>query len=92
MLNFCFSETFEKILFKIKNKKELGNIHSKIRQIVSLEDYSKLNYFKNLRAPLNNYKRVHINTSFVLIFRYLKEENTIIFQYHGHHDEVYKKL
>ena len=90
MLKFRFANELEKILKKIKNKKDLNNIKNKIFQITNTGNFKDLDIYKNLRKPLNKYKRVHINKHFVLLFRYSKEEDLIIFEYYAHHDEVYK--
>ena len=49
---------------------------------------SDVNHYKNLRKPLQNYKRVHVRSSFVLIFRY--ENDKVVFCDIDHHDKIYK--
>ena len=69
-----------------KNKKQLEIIHKKIFTI-------RLNPFgyKFLRKPLDSFNRVHIDRSFVLIFKIDHEERLVTFYYFGHHDKAYKK-
>jgi YafQ family addiction module toxin component len=44
--------------------------------------------YKNLNAPLNNLKRVHIG-SFVLLFSVNDQTKTITLEYFEHHDDAY---
>ena len=69
-----------------KNPKQLLIIHKKIEEIPSHPDH----LYKFLRKPLQTFNRVHIDRSFVLIFRIVHERNTIVVYYYGHHDHVYK--
>lgn len=75
------------ILEKIKRKNNslFKAVQKKILQIASL-DKDSLQHFKNLRADLKDYKRVHVG-SFVLMFKI--QEDTIIFAKFCHHDEAY---
>ncbi len=77
-----------KKLKKIKNKDKTSynNILNKIKEIINSND---INHYKNLRKPLQDLKRVHINTHFVLLFKYNKKEKIIEFIDYAHHDEAY---
>jgi len=46
--------------------------------------------YKNLRAPLNHWKRVHIDNHFVLTFSIDEDRKTIILEDYDHHDNIYK--
>ena len=46
-------------------------------------------YYKNLRAPLQNWKRVHIDRHFVLTFSVDEETKTITLEDFYHHDNIY---
>ena len=61
-------------------------VEKKIVQIAS-SDPLAIQHYKNLRSPLNDYKRVHIG-SYVLLFRVQTE--SIIFEALEHHDQVYQ--
>ena len=68
-----------------KNPKQLMIIDKKIQEI-------RLNpnrIYKFLRKPLQTFNRVHIDKSFVLIFKILHERNTVVIYYYDHHDKVY---
>jgi|TARA_B100002003_G_scaffold86259_1_gene80741 YafQ family addiction module toxin component len=45
--------------------------------------------YKNLRVPLNYWKRVHIDKHFVLVFSVDEKTKTIILEDYDHHDNVY---
>jgi YafQ family addiction module toxin component len=82
-----FSRKIQKKLSKIKGK-EIKNIFNKIDEILNCKE---INHYKNLKYGLKNLKRVHINTHFVLVFSFEKEENCVIFEDYKHHDKIYKK-
>ncbi len=46
--------------------------------------------YKNLRAPLNDWKRVHIMGHFVLTFSVDEESKMVILEDYEHHDKIYK--
>ena len=78
-----------KILKRISKKDvELFNaITKKIEQILNCEG---INHYKNLKKPKQEFKRVHIKTSFVLVFKYIEAEDKILFYDLDHHDNIYK--
>jgi mRNA-degrading endonuclease RelE of RelBE toxin-antitoxin system len=88
MKKFFLSKKLEKTLKKLnkKNKLLLERTLSKIDEIAN--SYNIENY-KNLKKPLNEYKRVYVG-SFVLIFRYDKLKEIIFFEDLDHHDFIYK--
>ena len=79
-------QTIQKLFKKDPKKYEI--LLKKMKEIISSEN---VEHYKNLRAPLNNFKRVHIDTSFVLIFKYDKINDKIIFYDFDHHDKIYLK-
>ncbi len=48
-------------------------------------------HYKNLRAPLNHWKRVHIDKHFVLTFSVDENTETVILEDYDHHDEIYRR-
>jgi YafQ family addiction module toxin component len=68
---------------KKKNPEQAEMVVKKVEEIL-IDPYR----YKNLRAPFNNLKRVHIDTSFVLTFSI--EENTVTLEDFDHHDNIYK--
>lgn len=47
-------------------------------------------HFKPLRSPMDGYRRVHVNTSYVIIFSINPLEKKVIIEDYEHHDKVYK--
>ena len=69
-----------------KNPKQLEIISKKIQEIRLNPNH----IYKFLRKPLQSFNRVHIDGSFVLIFKIRHEENVVEIYYYDHHDNVYK--
>jgi len=83
-----FRTSVEGILKKLgkKNPKQLEVVLAKIDEIC-MEPHR----YKNLRKPLNSLKRVHIDSSFVLVFSVDEEEQMVIIEDYDHHDKIYQK-
>ena len=47
--------------------------------------------YKNLKTPLNHWKRVHIDRHFVLTFSIDEGAKTIILEDYDHHKKIYKR-
>ena len=77
----------EKTLKKLakRNRKQLEIILKKIDEI--LENPHR---YKNLRAPLNDWKRVHVDKHFVIIFSIDEESKSVTLEDYDHHDNIYK--
>ncbi len=73
-----------KKLYK-KNRKQYEIIMKKAQEITLNPQH-----YKNLREPLQNLKRVHIDTSFVLTFSVDEQTKTVILEDFDHHDNIYK--
>ena len=90
MRNYYFEEKLRKklsIVFK-KDTKRYKILMKKIEEIIASDN---IDHYKNLRKPLQNFKRVHIDTHFILVFKYEKNENAVYFYDFDHHDKIYKK-
>lgn len=70
---------------KKKNKKQVEIIIKKANEIIQ-----NPNNYKNLRAPLNTWKRVHIDKHFVLAFSVNEETKAVVLEDFDHHDRIYK--
>ena len=88
---YDFSDKLQEILKRIykKDKQMYNLVIKKILEIVS-RDNNSIDFYKNLRNDLKDYKRVHIMRSFVLLFKVFKQKNFILFDKLGHHDNIYK--
>lgn len=72
-------------LFK-KDSKTRERIIKKINEIIN----SDVEHYKNLRRDLKDFKRVQIGEK-VLVFKFNKNKNLILFEDFDHHDKIYKK-
>jgi len=90
--NFNISDELKLVIKKLKKKDKLRLLilKRKIKEIIN-NDKKSIDRYKNLRNELSDYKRVHIDKSFVLIFKVFKDKNFILFDKLEHHDNVYKK-
>jgi YafQ family addiction module toxin component len=68
-----------------KDSAQLKIINKKVEGI--LRDPHR---YKNLRTPLNDWKRVHIDRHFVLTFSIDEESKTVILEDYEHYDRIYK--
>ncbi len=88
MYKTTFKEGFLEDTRKIKDKKSQENLKKKIEEIATILEFNP-NHFKPLKKPLQGYSRVHVNDSFVLIFRVYSDDKTVDFVRYAHHDEAY---
>jgi len=86
------SDELEETLKKLckKDRQMYEAIMNKIDEVVS-RDYLTIDFYKNMRYELKEYKRVHIMKSFVLLFKVYKEKNFILFDKFDHHDNIYER-
>ncbi len=85
------SPKLRKVLAKlaVKNKPLAIAVNKKIKQVCSCDE-ELINHYKNLRNELSEYKRTHIQKSFVLLFKVDFEKKHVLFVKLEHHDRVYK--
>ena len=57
-----------------------------MKEVLNILD---IKHYKNLKYDLKLYKRVHVG-SFVLVFRFDKENDLVYFTDFDHHDNIYK--
>lgn len=91
MFSFDVSDELKAILSKLAKKDPIRAviIYKKIEQVISCNEKS-ISHYKNLRHDLSEYKRVHIDKSFVLLFKITLSKNHILFDKLKHHDNAYK--
>jgi YafQ family addiction module toxin component len=87
MYSLKIREELDKTFSKLAKRDpiKIRIIHKKIIEI--LENPHR---FKNLRAPLNEWKRVHIDSHFVLAFSVDENTKTVTLEDYDHHDNIYK--
>ena len=90
MRKFDVEEKLHKTLQKLfrKDSKKYGIVWKKINEIINSEN---IEHYKNLKYDLKEFKGVHIDKSFVLIFKYDKTNDKLIFYDFDHHDKIYFK-
>ena len=89
MHNYFFEEKLRNkisIVFK-KDPRRYKIFMKKVEEIINSEN---IDHYKNLRKPLQDFKSVHIDKHFVLIFKYDKNDNVIYFFDFDHHDKIYR--
>lgn len=87
MYSLQITPLLQKRLRKIfkRNRHQHELIFKKVEEVLQ-----NPNYYKNLRAPLNELKRVHINSHFVLTFSVDENTKTITLEDFDHHDIIYR--
>lgn len=92
MFEFDLSEQLKVLVRKLakRDKVRLLILNKKIKEIVNNNEQT-IEKYKNLKYGLSDYKRVHIDSSFVLLFKVYKEKKMIYFWKLEHHDKVYIK-
>ncbi len=81
MYRFKLGEKADKNLKKLKKKNPKGYyiVDKKIEEIIT-----NPHRFKNLKRPLQRYKRVHVDDSFVLCFRVDDDLKLVTFVFFGY--------
>ncbi|HIH31984.1 TPA: addiction module toxin RelE [Candidatus Woesearchaeota archaeon] len=84
------SDKLLKILRKLLNndKTRYSAALNKISEIMSSENF---NHYKNLNHDMKSFKRMHIDSHFVLIFNVDEENKQILFEDLQHYDAAYKR-
>lgn len=77
-------EKLKKLIKKNRNQYEL--VMKKTQEIVLNPQH-----YKNLRAPLQHWKRVHVDCNFVLTFSVDDNTKTVVLEDFEHHDKIYKR-
>ena len=85
--NYTKSKNLDRILHKLfkKNKSLYEDLLNKMNEVINTQD---IDHYKNLRYDLKQYKRVHVG-NFVLVFRFDKNKDLILFEEFDHHDKIY---
>jgi len=80
------SPDLDKVFSKLvkRNRKQYEIIMKKVEEILHNPQH-----YKNLRAPLQHLKRVHIDKHFVLVFSVDENTKIITLEDYDHHDNIY---
>lgn len=89
MREFSIEDKLKAKLIKLckRDKNTYEILMKKIDEILSCDD---VNHYKNLRVPLQDFKRVHIKGPFVMTFKHIESENKVVFYDFDHHDKIFK--
>jgi len=92
LFNFNISDELKLVIRKLvkKDRKRVEIINKKIKEVVN-NNKDSIQYYKNLKHDLSNFKRVYIDRSFVLVFKIDIFNNFVLFVDFDHHDRIYKK-
>ena len=87
MYKLAIKESLDKKFKKLQKKdiEMLRLIDRKVQDILA-DPYR----FKPLRKPLQNKRRVHVGSSFVLVYEINEKEKLVILLDFDHHDNIYK--
>ena len=88
-MNYEILPSLQKKLNKLSKRDRMlyGQVFNKIGEVINS---ANVEHYKNLMHDMKDKKRIHIG-HFVLVFRFIKLENKIIFDDFDHHDNIYKK-
>ncbi len=92
MFSYDFSDELKEIIKKVnkKDKERSLRIAKKVQEIINNSNET-IDRYSNLRYNMKEYKHVHIDKSFVLIFKVFKDKNFILFDKFDHHNNIYKR-
>jgi YafQ family addiction module toxin component len=87
MYSLDIKPSLKKKLIKLakKNPKQAEIIARKTEEIIK-----NPHRYKNLRTPLQKWKRIHVDAHFVLTFSIDEERKVVILEDYDHHDNIYK--
>ena len=88
MYSLYIKPSLDKKLEKLskKSKRQYEIILKKIEEILDNPQH-----YKNLRAPLNHLKEVHIDKHFILTFSIDENAKTVTIEDYNHHKEIFKE-
>ena len=74
MFDFSIETILEKKLLKLskKDKVLVKNFRKKLLEIISM-NHKTIDTYKNLKSPLNEYKRIHLTDNVILLFKVFKK-------------------
>jgi len=89
MYSFEIIPYLQDILKKLSKKDNqlYERVLKKIDEVIKSDN---VEHYKNLRFDMSDKKRVHVG-HFVLVFKFDKTNNIILFSDFDHHDVIYKK-
>ncbi len=92
MFDFDISDELKVLIRKLlkKDKKRVEILNKKIKEIIS-NNKETIDRYHNCSYDLKEYKHVHIDKSFVLLFKAYKEKKVVYFWRLKHHKDIFKR-
>ncbi|MFO8015489.1 MAG: type II toxin-antitoxin system RelE/ParE family toxin [Candidatus Woesearchaeota archaeon] len=90
MYNLERSDKLIRILKKLY-KKNKQRYEATLNKISEVTNSGNPDHYKNLSYDMKQFKRAHIDSHFVLIFKVDKNNNIIRFEDLQHHDMIYRR-
>ena len=88
MYRYERSDNLKKILEKLF-KKDKVRYEATLKKIEEVLNCENPHHYKNLSYGMKEFKRVHIDSHFVLIFKVDEAAKSILFYDLQHHDKIY---
>ncbi len=90
MFEFDIVQDLRKKLEKLNKKDKIlaQNFRKKLIEIIS-NTPETISRYKNLKSPMNEFKRIHLTDNYILLFKVNITENLILFTDISHRDIVY---
>ena len=90
MFTYDITDILRKKLKKLAKKDKIlaQTFYRKLHEIIN-RNLETINSYKNLKSPLNSFKRIHLTDNYILLFKV--EKKHIVFVYINHWDHVYEK-
>jgi mRNA-degrading endonuclease RelE of RelBE toxin-antitoxin system len=90
MFNYNLTDELSKKLEVLckKDKVLAETFKKKLLEIIN-RDKVGINAYKNLKSPLNEFKRIHLTSNYILLFAVDIKNNHVVFVDIMHRDKVY---
>lgn len=90
MFTYDISDTLRAKLERLAKKDKIlaQNFYKKLQEVVN-RDEKTIHAYKNLKSPLNEYKRIHLTSNYILLFAV--KGNHIVFVDIRHWDDMFGK-
>lgn len=90
MFTYDITDVLRKKLRKLARKDRIlaQTFYRKLQEIIN-RDSGTINFYKNLKSPMNEFKRIHLTDNYILLFKV--ENKHIVFVDIKHWDYVYEK-
>ncbi len=90
MFTYDITDILRKKLKKLAKKDKIlaKTFYKKLQEVINRNE-GTINSYKNLKSPMNEFKRIHLTDNYILLFKV--EKKHIVFVDVKHWDHVYEK-